>query len=274
MQETLVSCKKCKIPGSGRSSGAGIGYPLQYSWASLVAQMVKNPPAMWETWVRSLDWEDPLKKGKATNASILAWRIPHGHGVTKSRTQLRDSQSRSVFHKCWCFATFVLPSKTSPSLTYYFIYHNLPVLTLGICLWRYWFFYMSPTWFSSPCFPGFRSLMYIKGSNSFLCNFHLLNSTLSLNVSFHRHHKLGMSYTDYVSFSKLSFPKLSCSFFISVNGIHLFQPSTIIFSLPAPPLLCSQSVTNRDNSRRFTRSLLWSLLSLLVTLFRASSSLT
>ena len=64
------------IPGSGRSAGEGIGYPLQYSWASLVAQLVKNPPAMQETWVRSLGWEDPLKKGKATHSSILAWRIP------------------------------------------------------------------------------------------------------------------------------------------------------------------------------------------------------
>ena len=42
----------------------GIGYPLQYSWASLVAQLVKNLPAMWETWFRSLDWEDTLEKGK------------------------------------------------------------------------------------------------------------------------------------------------------------------------------------------------------------------
>ena len=64
------------ILGSGRSAGKGIGYPLQYSWASLVAQLVKNPPAMRETWVRSLDWEDPLEKGKATHSSILAWRIP------------------------------------------------------------------------------------------------------------------------------------------------------------------------------------------------------
>ena len=44
--------------------------------ASLVAQLVKNPPAVQETWVRSLDWEDPLEKGKATHSSILAWRIP------------------------------------------------------------------------------------------------------------------------------------------------------------------------------------------------------
>ena len=46
------------------------------SWASLVAQLVKNLPAMQETWVRSLRWEDPLEKGKATHSSILAWRIP------------------------------------------------------------------------------------------------------------------------------------------------------------------------------------------------------
>ena len=55
------------ISGSGRSAGEGIGYyPLQYSWASLVAQLVKNSPAMWEIWVRSLGWEDPLEKVKAT----------------------------------------------------------------------------------------------------------------------------------------------------------------------------------------------------------------
>ena len=60
------------IPGSGRSTEEGIGYPLQYSWASLVAHLGKNPPAMQETWVRSLDWEDPLEKGKATHSSTLA----------------------------------------------------------------------------------------------------------------------------------------------------------------------------------------------------------
>ena len=64
------------IPGLRRSAGEGIGYPLQYSWASLVAQLVKNPPAMGETWVRSLGWEDPLEKEKAAHSSILAWRIP------------------------------------------------------------------------------------------------------------------------------------------------------------------------------------------------------
>ena len=66
------------IPRSGRSPGEGIGYPLQYSWASLVAQTVKNLPAIaiLKTWVQSLGWEDPLEKEMATHSSILAWRIP------------------------------------------------------------------------------------------------------------------------------------------------------------------------------------------------------
>ena len=64
------------IPGSGRSPGEGIGYPLQYSSASLVAQLVKKPHAMQETWIRSLGLEDPLQEGMATHPSILAWRIP------------------------------------------------------------------------------------------------------------------------------------------------------------------------------------------------------
>ena len=64
------------IPGLERSPGEGKGYPLQYSWASLVAQLVKNLPAMQETWVQSLGWKDPLENGKATHSSILAWRIP------------------------------------------------------------------------------------------------------------------------------------------------------------------------------------------------------
>ena len=59
--------------------------------ASLVAQLVKNLPAMWETWVRSLGWEDPVEKGKATHSSILAWRIVHM--VAKSQTTERLSLS-------------------------------------------------------------------------------------------------------------------------------------------------------------------------------------
>ena len=84
------------IPGPGRSPGEGIGYPLQYSWASLMVQMVKNPLAMQETWVWSLGLEDPMEGGIATHSSILAWRIcmDRGdwqatvHGITKNWTWL------------------------------------------------------------------------------------------------------------------------------------------------------------------------------------------
>ena len=86
------------IPGLGRSPGEGIGHLLQYSWASPVAQTVKNPPEILETWVRSLGWEDSLERGTATHSSTLAWRIPMGRaawrgiarGVMKSWTQGND----------------------------------------------------------------------------------------------------------------------------------------------------------------------------------------
>ena len=76
------------IPGLGRSAEEGIGYPLQYSWASLMAQLVKNLPAMQETWVRSVGWEDPLEKGKATHSSIPAWRIPRDCKESDTTEQL------------------------------------------------------------------------------------------------------------------------------------------------------------------------------------------
>ena len=80
----------------GPSDAASELYDL---WASLVAQMVKNLPAMWTTWVQSLGWEDPLEEGMATHSSILAWRISMDReawlavvrGVAKSRTQLSNS---------------------------------------------------------------------------------------------------------------------------------------------------------------------------------------
>ena len=69
------------LPESRRSPREGIGYPFQYTWASLVAQMVKNLPAMRETWVRPLGWEDPLEEGMATLSSILDWRISMDRGA-------------------------------------------------------------------------------------------------------------------------------------------------------------------------------------------------
>ena len=82
-----------------------MGYPLQYSWASLVAQLVKNLPAMWETWVPSLDQAGPLEEGMATHSSVLTWRIPMErgawwaaeHGVTKSQRRLSNSAEHTGF---------------------------------------------------------------------------------------------------------------------------------------------------------------------------------
>ena len=92
-KESACNGDPASILGSGRFPGEGIGYPLQYSWTSLVAQMVKNLPAIQETWVRSLGWGDPLES-MTTHSSILAWRVPMErgacwaivHGVTKSWT--------------------------------------------------------------------------------------------------------------------------------------------------------------------------------------------
>ena len=71
-----------------------MGYPLQYSWAFLVAQMVKNQPAVQETWVLTLGQEDPLEKGMATYSSILAWRIPQ----TKEPGGLQSMGSQRTGH--------------------------------------------------------------------------------------------------------------------------------------------------------------------------------
>ena len=125
-REILPGCSESKepacnagnpgsIPGTGRSPGEGIGYPLHCSWASLVAQMVKNPPAMRETWVWSLCWGDPLAEGVATHSSILAWRIPTDrgacpatvHGVAKHQTQL----SNWAAHKEKCYLNVINNSK-------------------------------------------------------------------------------------------------------------------------------------------------------------------
>ena len=82
----------------GLESTGSVVVAHRLSWASLVAQMVKNLPAVWQTWLRSLGGEDPLEEGMATHSSILAWRIPMDrgawwatvHGVAKSRTRLSD----------------------------------------------------------------------------------------------------------------------------------------------------------------------------------------
>ena len=102
------------IPGSGRSAGEGIGCPLQYSWASLVAQLIRKPLIVWETWGHSWAGKIPWRRELATHSSILAWRIPwteepgglQSMGVTKSQTQLSD------FHFLSCY----LVAKLCPTL--------------------------------------------------------------------------------------------------------------------------------------------------------------
>ena len=94
------------IPVLGRSPGEAVGYPLHYSWAFWVAQMVKHPLAMQETWLWSLGWDNPLEESMATHSSILAWRISMDRGarwatvhwVTKSLMWL--STVYSIFVKC------------------------------------------------------------------------------------------------------------------------------------------------------------------------------
>ena len=110
-ESTCKAEEPSSIPGSGRSARKEIGYPLQCSWASLVAHLVKNPPAMCVTWVQSLGREDCLEEGLATRSNILGWRIPVDrgawwapvHGVAKSRTRLsfagnRGENPRWLYH--------------------------------------------------------------------------------------------------------------------------------------------------------------------------------
>ena len=81
------------VPGSERSAGEGIGYPFQYSWASLVAQLVKNPPAIQETWVRSLGLEESPGEGKGYPLQYSGLENPMdciAHGIAKTWTQLSD----------------------------------------------------------------------------------------------------------------------------------------------------------------------------------------
>ena len=84
------------IPGSGKSAGEGIGYPPQYSWAFLVAHLVKNPPAMWDTWVQSLGWEDPLRgKGYALQYSGLE------NSMNYSSWGRKELDTTEWLSQCW-----------------------------------------------------------------------------------------------------------------------------------------------------------------------------
>ena len=103
------------ILGLGRSPGEGIGNPLQYSWTSLVAQMMKNLPAMQETWVQSLGWEDPLEAGMATHSSILAWRISMDRGVWRATVHaVTESDTTETTHRMHNVNTHKTENSTDP----------------------------------------------------------------------------------------------------------------------------------------------------------------
>ena len=86
-ESTCYTGDLSSIPELGSSRKEWIGYPLQYSWVSLVLQRVKNLPAMQETWVQSLGWEDLLEEGMVTHFCIHAWRIPMDRGAWQARVQ-------------------------------------------------------------------------------------------------------------------------------------------------------------------------------------------
>ena len=133
------------IPGSGRSPGERVGYPLQYSWASLVVQSVENLPPMQEIWVWSLSWDDPLEEGMATYSNILAWRIPMDrgawwatvHGVAKGQTQLSDwAQHSGVRRSIPVFRLIPAPSPFV-SIRLFFMSVSLFLLCKWDCLCQF-----------------------------------------------------------------------------------------------------------------------------------------
>ena len=123
------------IPGSGRSPGEGIGYTLQFSWASLVAQLVKNRPAMQESWVQSVGWEDPQEKGKATHSNTLAGRIPwtspwgHKESDTAEWLSLGENRMQTILYNMYCVRCLVAQLKVE-YLHYNFVF-NFIYLFLG-----------------------------------------------------------------------------------------------------------------------------------------------
>ena len=112
------------IPGLGRSAGEGIDYPLQYSWASLVARLVKNPPAMRETWVQSPGWDDPLPWRREWLSTPVFWPgefhglySPWGRKESEATEQLSLTHfysARDVLHCKWIL--YCLSHQGSPRI--------------------------------------------------------------------------------------------------------------------------------------------------------------
>ena len=104
--------------------------------ASLVAQLVKNPLAMWETWVRSLGWKDPLEKGTASCSSILTWRIPW---------TVWSMGLQRVRHSWVTFTFTLLILKDEPHYIFFFLMCSLSKLFAG-SLYHFYSFYLRKSW--------------------------------------------------------------------------------------------------------------------------------
>ena len=138
------------VPGLGRSAGEGVGYPLQYSWASLVTQLVKNLPVMWKTWVRSLGWEDPWRRERLSTP--VSWPgefhglySPWGH---KEWTQLSNFHLHFL-HGRQSIQTFHSPLNLLPPFSLEWVCLALLHQPDSVCPFR-------PTFnlFTLPCGPG------------------------------------------------------------------------------------------------------------------------
>ena len=140
------------IPGLGRSAGERIGQSLQSSWTSLVAQLVKNLPTMWVTWVRSLDWEDPLEEGMATHSRFFPGESPW----TEEPGGQQSMESQRVGHH------WVIQHNTAQLPLYLLTYLHLSWDWVTWC-----FSYKS--WFLQLCFR-LHILFPIKDHYSFLLN--------------------------------------------------------------------------------------------------------
>ena len=122
------------IPGSGRSAGESIGYPIQYSWASIVAQLVKNLPAMQETWIQSLDWEDLLEKGRERLPTPVLWPGEfHGLYSPRGSKELDTTEQLSLYNPSYgVLVLFLLESHVFVRIPFF----SQKLLRPGICIYH------------------------------------------------------------------------------------------------------------------------------------------
>ena len=158
---------------------------LRRPWASLEAQLVKNPPAMQETWVQSLGWEDPLEKGKATRSSILAWRIPW---TVKSMGSQRAGHNWATFSFTFTFTNtikFLFKIRVSQReytqqcahwkhTTFTFV-----EVSFSQCLYLPWIWDIKKKSKICIVITGFSMLIIFVLSTKYRCHYHCLSPSLS-----------------------------------------------------------------------------------------------